>query len=371
MSFAIAEQMRPARATGRYTMREVRSVTESEWDGWLADSPGGGHIYQTYAWGEFKRRLGWKPVRLVLERDGQVVGLGQFLVWSTPFVPGRLMYATKGPWLPWEDELAVRTFFLGVRTVAARENAHTVKIEPEVAEQQAAVKAVLTDIGFRKARWDLNFKTTMFVDISPSEEELLANMKGKTRYNIRLAENKGVEVVEDNSLEAREHFFEMLKVTAERDGFSIRRPREYQMAVWQSMYDRDRANLYFATHEGDRLAGFLAYTFGKKYWYHLGASTNEKRNLMAPYLLQWEVMRRMKARGMTYYDMGPVPSPDNLNEDDPMWGVYRFKVGFDGQIADFLGSLDLPVGKARAAAWHSLEPAYYRAYQRLRHDIYY
>lgn len=135
------------------------------------------------------------------------MGLGQFLLYSTPLVPGALMYCPKGPWLPWEDEEAIRVFFEGVRTVAARHNAHTVKIEPEVREQHTRTKELLRRLGFRKFRWDLNFKTTMIVDLSPSEEDLLANMNRKTRYNVRLAARKGVRVVEDNSLEAREHFW--------------------------------------------------------------------------------------------------------------------------------------------------------------------
>ena len=109
---------RPLRATTPYTTREIRSGTRAEWDGWLWGSPGGGHVLQSYEWGEFKRRLGWRPIRLVLERDGKVVGLGQFLAYNTAPVPGVLLYCTKGPWLPWDDEEAVRTFFKGVRAVA-------------------------------------------------------------------------------------------------------------------------------------------------------------------------------------------------------------------------------------------------------------
>jgi lipid II:glycine glycyltransferase (peptidoglycan interpeptide bridge formation enzyme) len=75
-----------------YTTRVTRSVTRAEWDDWLSNSPGGGHVLQSYEWGEFKRRLGWKPVRVVLERDGEVVGIGQFLAYNTAPVPGVLMY---------------------------------------------------------------------------------------------------------------------------------------------------------------------------------------------------------------------------------------------------------------------------------------
>jgi peptidoglycan pentaglycine glycine transferase (the first glycine) len=358
-------------ASGRYTVTEKGNVSRSQWDCWLESSPGGGHILQSYEWGEFKRELGWEPVRLVVERDGRVVGLGQFLVYNTPLVPGSLMYCTKGPCLPWEDEEAVRAFFGSILAVAERRRAHTVKIEPEVCEPQTRVKELLWALDFRKFQWDLNFKTTMIVDLRPSEEELLASMKGKTRYNIRLATRKGVRVVEDNSPGGREHFWRMFEQTAERNAFVIRRPRDYQFAVWQAMTDVGRAHLFFATHEEDRLAAMLIYTFGKKYWFMLGASTNEKRNLMPSYLLQWEVMRWAKRRGIAYYDMVGVPSPDNLDESSSLYGVYRFKAGFGGEIADFIGCLDLPVKHIHAKLWNRIEPVYYRLHQKLKDNIYY
>lgn len=357
-------------APSRYTMRETRSASAEQWNRWLQESPGGGHILQSHEWGEFKRRLGWRPVRLVLERDGQVVGLGQFLTFSTPGVPGSLLYCTKGPWLPWNDADAVRTFFGGVRTVARREGAHTVKIEPEVVEEQEDVRLLLAETGFVKARYDLQFKTTMIMDLAPSEEYILAAMKNKTRYNIRLAARKGVTVVEDNSIEAREEFFQMMKVTAERDGFFMR-PHDYLFSTWQAMYDAGRAHLFFAVHEGQKLAGILIYTFGEKYWYMVGASGNKGRQLMPTYLLQWEVMRWARRHGITYYDMVAIPNPANLNENDSMYGLYRFKSGFGGRIAEFVGCLDWRVEPLKARAWYHWEPLYYRAYQKLKHDVYY
>ncbi|MBA3472874.1 MAG: peptidoglycan bridge formation glycyltransferase FemA/FemB family protein, partial [Rubrobacter sp.] len=212
--------LRPAQTTTPYAVREVRDPIRTGWDDLLEGSPGGGHILQSYEWGEFKKRLGWRPIRLVLERDGKVAGVGQFLAYGTgPFVPGVLWYCTKGPWLPWDDEEVVRAFFRGVLEVAGREGVHTVKIEPEVLEEQQDAKALLEGIGFRKARCDLNQKTTMLVDLDLPEEELLARMKGKTRYNARLANRKGVEVVEPDFEEAWETFYGFMKDTADRAGY--------------------------------------------------------------------------------------------------------------------------------------------------------
>ncbi len=372
MLLATTQQAAPARATGLYTMREARSIGEQEWDGLLQNSPGGGHWLQTYAWGELKRTLGWKPVRLVLERDGEPAGVAQFLVYSTPFVPGTLMYSPKGPWIPWEDPEAVRVFFKGLRTVAQRERAHTVKIEPEVVEQQAKVKNQLTDIGFHKFRWDMHYKTTMVMDLSPPPDELLAQMKEKTRYNIRLAGRKGVVVEEDSSPEALEQIWDMTQVTADRHGFTLRRPKEYLLPSWQLFIDKGRGHIFFATHEGDRLSSMLVYTLGNKYWYHNGASIELKRNLMAPYKVQWEVMLWAKEHGHTYYDMVAIPNPDELeDESHPMHGLYRFKSGFGAEIREFVGCLDWYIKPMRAKAWNRLEPAYYRIYQKITGDVYY
>jgi lipid II:glycine glycyltransferase (peptidoglycan interpeptide bridge formation enzyme) len=367
-----AQSREPARGADPYTTRELRSVTQAEWDGWLGGSPGGGHVLQSYQWGEFKRRLSWRPIRLVLERDGEVVGLGQFLAYSTAPVPGVLMYCTKGPWLPWEDEEAIRAFFEGVRTVARREGAHTVKIEPEVLEQQKDVKALLGEIGFRKSRYDLNQKTTLVVDLNLPEEDLLAKMKSKTRYNVRLAAKKGVEVVEPDFNEAWETFYEWMKATSERkEDYVLRRPRDYLRSVMRAMHDAGQGRLFFAEHEGTPLAGMYVFTFGEKYWYMYGASSEEKRNLKPNYLLQWEVMRWARNRGLTHYDMVGVPKSEELNEGSSLWSVYKFKEGFGGEIVDSLGCFDLPVRRVRAAAWYKFEPVYYRLYYKLRNNVFY
>jgi lipid II:glycine glycyltransferase (peptidoglycan interpeptide bridge formation enzyme) len=367
-----AEVRGSVRAPTSYTTREIQGVNRAEWDGWLRSSPGGGHVLQSYEWGEFKRRLGWKPVRLVLEKDGEVVGLGQFLTYNTAPIPGVLMYCTKGPWLPWDDGEAARAFFEGVRAIASREGAHTIKIEPEVPEQNKDTKAILGDAGFRKARYDLNLKSTLVVDLSLPEKDLLARMKGKTRYNVRLAARKGVEVVEPEFEESWETFYEWMKATSERkEDYILRRSRDYLRSVMQTMHDAGQGHLFFAKHGGTPLAGMFVFTFGEKYWYMYGASSDKKRNLKPNYLLQWEVMRWAKRRGLTHYDMVGVPKPEDLDESSSLWNVYKFKEGFGGEIADSLGCFDLPVKRGRAAAWYKFEPVYYRLYYKLNNNVFY
>jgi peptidoglycan pentaglycine glycine transferase (the first glycine) len=196
-------------------------------------------------------------------------------------------------------------------------------------------------------------------------------MKGKTRYNVRLAARKSVGVEETGFEEAWDTFYGLLEGTAERNGFAIRRSREYLHDSMRAMYDAGQGRFFFATYEEELLAAIFVFTFGEKCWYIHGASSNERRNLMPTYLLQWEVMRWARERGIMYYDMVAVPRPENLDEEDPLWGVYRFKVGFGGEVADFLGCFDLPIKPVRAIAWYRFEPVYYRLYQKLKQNVFY
>ncbi len=377
MSLFPAAQNAGAVGSG-YTVVERVGVGSGEWDTLVQGAPGGGHLLQSHAWGEMKRNAGWRPLRLALVRGGgggggagEVAGAGQFLLRPTWPVPGYLMYCPKGPWLEWDDEGAARAFLRGAAEAAARLGAHTLKIEPEVREGRGGQKALLEELGFRKFRWDINHRSTMVVDLSRPEEDLLAGMKGKTRYNVRLSARKGVRVAEDGSPAAEEAFWRMYEETSERNGFVIRRPRDYFFTAWRTMREAGRAHLFFAEHEGEKLAGMYIFTFGKKYWYMYGASTNNKRNLMPTSLLQWEVMRWAKDRGITYYDMMGIPELDKLNEDHPWYNVYKFKVGFGGEAVEFAGCYDLPIKRVRANLWNKIEPAYYRVYNKLKGDIYY
>ena len=369
--------------TNRYEVRDVRDATREEWDDWVQNSPGGGHVLQGYEWGEFKRKQGWKPLRLVLERDGEVVGSGQFLLYNTLPVPGYLMYCTKGPWLPWEGTEAVRAFFEGVEEVAVREGVHTVKIEPEVLEDRAELRSLFGKIGFRKARYDLNYSATVVMDLDAPEDELLDRMSGKskkgktTRYNINVANRKGVEVIEPG-LEDFEWAFDTLyswiqNLAETKEGFSNRRPRAYFHEMMRRMYDAGCGRFYFSRHEDDLLSGAFVFTFGKKFWFMHGASLpdREKRKLQGTYLLQWEIMRRARAEGMVYADMVGAPKREDRTKDNPYYGSYEFKRGFGGEAVDFVGCLDLPIKPRNAALWYSFEPYYYRLYYKLKNNIFY
>ena len=154
-------------------------------------------------------------------------------------------------------------------------------------------------------------------------------------------------------------------------GFVNRRSRGYLMEMMRRTHDAGHGHFFFAFHEGTPLSGAFVLTFGEKLWFMHGASGHEKRKLQGNYLLQWEIIRWAKRRGITHCDFVGAPKPGDRNEDDPYYGVYRFKMGFGGDLAEYLGCMDLAVRPRLAAAWYGLEPLYYRAHYALKHDVFY
>jgi lipid II:glycine glycyltransferase (peptidoglycan interpeptide bridge formation enzyme) len=193
---------------------------------------------------------------------------------------------------------------------------------------------------FSRAGADVQPPDTILIDLKSEEEAILSSMKSKGRYNIRLASKKGVTVRNADSDELPT-FYTMLKETAKRDGIAI-----HGITYYQTLFSHCRdypqggqeLGLYLAEHEGDVLAGVIVLFRGKDAVYLYGASSNHKRNYMAPYLLQWKVMRDARAKGCSVYDLFGVPPSADPNH--PMAGLYRFKTGFGGRLIHRAGSWD-------------------------------
>jgi len=235
---------------------------------------------------------------------------------------------------------------------------------------QTPGRRVFTERGFVKARWDPQFRTTMLVDLDRPPEDMLARMKGKWRYNIALARRKGVTVVEDNSPAARRTLYDLYAQTVRRNGLTGSRPWAYAADSWGAMIDAGHAHIFLAYHEGHPLAGVLAYTFGSKVWYQVGASATEGRAVMPAHALQFHVMRWAWERGLGAYDLVAIPNVETVGARDPMWGLYVFKSGFGGYPVEWVGCLDKALDP-RGHAWEALEPAYYRLYTWRAGDILY
>lgn len=347
-------------------MRPASPAEIGHWDRLVAANPDGGQILQSRAWGEFKRRWGWRPTYWIGEARGTPIAV-LFLRRRIPGF-GDLWYAPKGPGVVDTEQLVDA---LSDHAVMAQ--AFLVKVEPEILERDVDARRWRA-AGLVKSPTDVQVhRATIVVDLARDEEALLASFKPKTRYNIRLAAKRGVEVTPVAMTDANvEVMFSLMAATRERAGFFLRSER-YFREYWELQAASGQGQLFFATHEGEVLAGAFATFLGQRGWYKDGGSTKRRSELMAPHLLQWEVMRWLRARGITSYDLVAVPPADRVGDQShPLHGLYRFKSGFSDEITEFAGTWDLPLRPRAYAAWQRWgEVAAGRVNRRLRHDLLY
>ena len=311
------------------------------------------HVLQTWEWGEVKRQTGWQPSRLLWRRESgdAPAAAASFLLRRVSRLPAGVAYVPKGPTLDWSDAPLVDAVLAAIELEARRQRAIFVKIDPDVSpggETGQTVLATLRRRGWLPSAEQIQFRNTALLDLSPDEDALLAAMKPKWRYNIRLAGRRGVHVRRGDVADLPA-FYALYRETGQRDGFIVR-PFDYYEATWRTFMQPVDANapsadLLLAEVEGDAVAGLILFRFAGRAWYMYGASSERQRAAMPNHLLQWEAIRLARTAGCTVYDLWGAP--DTLDESDGMWGVWRFKEGFGAQFALHIGAWDYPVSSAQ------------------------
>ena len=308
------------------------------------------HPLQSWAWGQFKSRWGWEALPLTMSIGGnswETIAAAMVLKRRIPRLPYCVLYVPKGPALDFHDHSLRLQVLARLEQLARRERAIFIKIDPEVVrswglEQErvsplgAAVMRDLRERGWRSSDEQIQFRNTVELPLEATEEQLLAAMKQKTRYNIRLAERKGV-VVRSGSPADFPTIVEMYQETAARDGFTVR-PAAYYLDGWAALYQAGMAQPLVAEVEGRPVAAVVLVRFGDRVIYMYGASRNEARERMPNHLLQWEAICWARTQGAKVYDFWGAP--DEFEETDRMWGVWRFKAGFSGEVVRFIGAWD-------------------------------
>ncbi len=322
------------------TLRRREVQSPSEWNQALLALPNP-HVLQTWEWGAFKERHGWQARHLIWEEDGVPRAAALLLSRRAGPLPVQVMYVPRGPLLPWEDAERAGAVLADLEAIARREGALFVKIDPEVEDRHpegARLTALLVRRGWLPSGEQVQFRGSLLLDLTPTPEELLARMKPKWRYNIRLAQRRGVRVRPgtENDLPL---LYAMYRETSIRDRFVIR-PEAYYRDAWGSFIAAGLAQPLIAEVEGEPVAMVILFRFGERAWYMYGASRSVHRDRMPNHLLQWEAICWAREQGCRVYDFWGAPeTPDEL---DPMWGVYRFKAGFGARHARYIGAWDFP-----------------------------
>jgi peptidoglycan pentaglycine glycine transferase (the first glycine) len=341
--------------------------TPQAWNALIASLPMP-HLLQTWEWSQVKARYGWQPMPFTWNDPDAVNGnppLAAAMILKRSIPAGGfakrlcVLYIPKGPNLDWNNS-ALRQRVLGdLQRFAKQQGAIFIKLDPDVTlglgvpggseavefNTGQAVRSDLMRAGWKFSQDQIQFRNTVLIDLSPSTDELLAHMKQKTRYNLRLAQKKGVSV-RVGTPDDLPKLFHMYAETSVRDGFLIREEGYYQ-TVWRTF---GNTTPEFPTnaipfHEpliaevaGQAVGAVSMFYFAGQAIYLFGMSRDEHREKMPNYLLQWEAMQRAKALGNKIYNLWGAP--DEFDQSDGLWGVFRFKEGLGGFVSRTLGAWD-------------------------------
>ena len=333
-----------------------------------------GHFAQSSLWAKQKPAWKWKAI-VSRDEQGEIRGSVAFLIRKMPIVGRKMMYACRGPVCDLDDRATFAELMNAAKTLAGKEKAYVIKIDPDVPSDQTEFVKMLEDNGFRTRHTGKNFEAIqpryvfrLYLN-GRGEEEILASFHQKWRYNIRLATKKGVEV-RICGKEMVADFARIMVETGLRDNFATR-PPEYFAAMLDNLGESCR--LYMAFYEDKPIAGTLAIHYGDKVWYLYGASSNEYRNLMPNYLLQWRMIQWAIETGCRVYDFRGVSG--DISEDNPHYGLYRFKQGFHGEFTEFVGEYDYVqnrmmyfIAEKGSLAYKSLAAKLYRIKNRGKKD---
>ena len=358
-------------------------MESNSWNSLISNLPNP-HFLQTYEWGQVKAKYGWSPLYAVWDADGRwkvESDPKQLAAFHSPLAAALLLkrqilrngfaarlsilYSPKGPLLDWSNATLRNRVLDDLQSYAKQQGAMFLKSDPDVVlgtgipsneseSDEQSGQTVLLELeqrGWRYSSDQIQFKNTVLIDLHSTKEKLLARMKQKTRYNIRLAEKKSV-TVRIGMQNDFDMLYQMYAETSVRDGFVIR-DEGYYKTVWQMFtanapvsnfqslftnYQLPLTEPLIAEVNNEPVAAIFVFYFAHRAYYVYGMSRDVHREKMPAYLLQWEAIKRAKARGCTVYDLWGAP--DVFDESDSMWGVYRFKEGLGGQVVRTLGAWD-------------------------------
>jgi len=356
-----------------------------EWNTFVAREPSFA-LLQSWGWGEFKEKLGWKPFRIAVRQGGTIVAGAQMLIKS--FIPGLLgvAYIPRGPIGNWLDAGMADGLLSALHQIARRHHAAFLKIEPPL-PNEAAFHRLLEQHGFRASTQTNQPRATIILDLDQPLEELLAQMRKKTRQYIKKAATEGITVRVGSSGDLPT-LYGIMRSTSQREGFP-HHSLDYYKQEWQPFADNGQAVLLMAVHQDRVQAVRTAYCFGQHAAEFHGGSLDSAANLHVNYLLAWEAIKWAKTQGCCTYDLWGIPDeiadipadrysvpplggrysvpplggrrstsvPPLRGGNDPpasvgtpyplfgdrtdgLWGVYRFKSGFGDHLVSYVGAYD-------------------------------
>lgn len=303
-------------------MHIIEISSQKQWDEFVVLN--GDQFLQSWAWGEFQKKIGRRIWRLGIKDDNNIIG--QALIVKHSLLLGKnYFYCPRGPiFSSLPSKKVLKIFIEKIKDLARQENAIFFRFEPQNIKLQVSHCKKVSDVQPCK---------TLTLDLTQSEQEILSNMHYKTRYNIRLAQRHKVEVYRSKDQKDVEEFLHLLHKTCKREKFKPHPDNYYQSLL---SFDPKFIQLYLVKYEDKILAAYIVVFFGNTATYVHGASSRENANVMAPHFLHWYTITQAKNKGYKAYDFWGI--------DKKKWpGLTRYKMGFGGELVTYIGTFDLPI----------------------------
>jgi peptidoglycan pentaglycine glycine transferase (the first glycine) len=318
-----------------------------QWDCCLQLEPSF-NLMQSWAWGEFKENLGWKAYRIGVLDKGQLIAGAQLLVKMVTTGLASFAYIPRGPWGRWLDP-GVSELLLGeIHRIAHRHRVIFLKIEPALSNRVENHQQ-LQQLHFKPSRLTNQPPATIILNLEPNLDEIMGQMRKRTREYIRASARKGV-TIRQGGVDDLKAFSSMMQITARREAFNPR-SQEYYTLEWQTFAERNQAVLLMAYYQEQLLAVHMGFCFGAHGAYFHGGSSKQLSELRPNTLLMWKAICWAKEHGCRSYDLWGIPmevgeglvegeTAPASSRSDELWGVYHFKRGFSKNVVGYVGAYD-------------------------------
>ncbi|MDP3998735.1 MAG: peptidoglycan bridge formation glycyltransferase FemA/FemB family protein [bacterium] len=303
------------------------------------------HVLQSWEWGQFREKTGVKVIRPGLfnsstgSKQAKLIEAYQLTIHPIPHTPYTIGYLPRGP-------QPDPKMFEVLEDIGRKEKTIFFKLEPNITTDQGLKTK---DQRLVLSPRPLFTRYTFQIDLRRSEDELMAQMKEKTRYNVRLAQKAGVVIKEDNSPEAFETYLRLTRETTQRQKFYAH-DEGYHRLMWETLQPAGIAHLLIASYHAPQvtsyvtLVAWILFTFNNVLYYPYGASSREHREIMASNSMMWEAIKFGKKSGCRTFDLWGALGP-NPNPKDPWYGFHRFKEGYGGKPVEFVGTYDFVLNR--------------------------
>lgn len=322
----------------------VTSDQREEWNAFVLREPRFS-LLQSWEWGEIKKRLGWEAFRIAVRQDNQIAAAAQMLVKQLPIGNLSIAYIPRGPVGQWTEPEIYERLFPALHQIARQEHAIFLKVEPTVPDG----KTLLAQDRFRSSNCTNQPCATIVLDMAPNLDTIFSQMRKSARRKIKDGPRKGLSLRIGTKADLP-IFYDLMQLTTERAGFTIR-PYKYYQTEFGSLADLRRGIMLFAYYEDQPVAVNVSYTFGEHAAFFHQASSLNTCKANPNYFLVWEAIKLLKEKGCHSYDLWGIPDEiggiiaqngelPNYERTDGLWGVYKFKSGFGKNVVLYPGAVD-------------------------------